>query len=42
MLAASSLVSKMSSNILGKNDAITTILDCSSHALKDRKFWKVR
>jgi hypothetical protein len=42
VLAASSLVSKMSSNILGKNDAITTILDCSSHALKDRKFWKVR
>eukprot|EP00804_Cyclotella_cryptica_P020845 CCRYP_011471-RA/>CCRYP_011471-RA protein AED:0.17 eAED:0.17 QI:1356/1/1/1/1/1/5/334/2365 len=42
VLAASSLVSKMSSNCLGKNDAITTVIDCSSHALKDRKFWKVR
>lgn len=40
--AASSLVSTMSPNNLRKNDAIVTILDCSTHALKDRKFWKVR
>lgn len=42
LLAASSLVSTMSSCSLCKNKAITTILDCSSHALNDRKFWKVR
>lgn len=42
VLAASSLVSKMASADLCKNEAIVTILGCSSHALKDRKFWKVR
>lgn len=42
VLAASSLVSKMSSNALRKNDSIAVMLDCSSHAVKDRKFWKVR
>jgi hypothetical protein len=42
VLAASSLVSKMSSKSLCKNEAIVTILNCSTHALKDRKFWKVR
>lgn len=42
VLAASRLVSNMSSDSLCKNDTIITILNCSSHALKDRKFWKVR
>ena len=42
LLAASSLVSKMPSCNLRKNNAITTILDCSSHSLNDKKFWKVR
>jgi len=40
--AASNLVSKMASTTLRKNETIVCILDCSSHALKDRKFWKVR
>ena len=42
VLAASSLVSKMSSNALCKNESIAVMLNCSSHAVKDRKFWKVR
>lgn len=40
--AASSLVTKMPSEILTKNVVITTVLECSSQTLKDKKFWKVR
>ncbi|KAL9182267.1 hypothetical protein ACHAXT_012919 [Thalassiosira profunda] len=41
-LAASSLIAKMPSEILRKNEVITTVLECSTHALKDKKFWRVR
>lgn len=41
-LAASSLISKTSLNIVRRNDTIITVLECSSQALKDKKFWKVR
>ncbi len=41
-LAASSLIAKTSSNVVSRNDTILTILECSSQALKDKKFWKVR
>ena len=41
-LAAASLVAKMPSTILRKNEVITTILECSTQTLKDKKFWKVR
>lgn len=41
-LAASSLVAKMATKCLQKNEAITVCLDCATKALKDRKFWKVR
>lgn len=41
-LAASSLMAKTSSNVVRRNDTILTVLECSSQALKDKKFWKVR
>jgi len=41
-LAASSLVANMQSSILRKNEIITTVIECSTQALKDKKFWKVR
>jgi len=41
-LAASSLIAKTSSNVVSRNDTILTVLECSSQALKDKKFWKVR
>ena len=41
-LAAASLVAKMQSAILRKYEVITTILECSTQNLKDKKFWKVR
>lgn len=41
-LAASSLIAKTSSNVVRRNDTILTVLECSSQALKDKKFWKVR
>jgi len=41
-LAASSLVAKMATKYLQKNEAIKVCLDCATKALKDRKFWKVR
>jgi len=40
--AASRLVANMPSKLLRKNAAITTILECSTQTLKDKKFWKVR
>ena len=41
-LAAASLVAKMPSDVLRKNAVITTVLECSTQTLKDKKFWKVR
>ncbi len=41
-LAASCLIAKTSSNVVSRNDTILTVLECSSQALKDKKFWKVR
>ena len=41
-LAASSLIAKTSSHVVRRNDTILTVLECSSQALKDKKFWKVR
>ena len=41
-LAASSLVANMPSKVLKKTEVITTILECSTQTLKDKKFWKVR
>jgi len=41
-LAASSLIAKTPSNVVRRNDAILTVFQCSSHALNDKKFWKVR
>jgi len=41
-LAASSFIAKTPSSVVRKNDAILTVLECSSNALKDKKFWKVR
>jgi len=41
-LAASSLIAKTSSSVLRRNDTILTVFECSSQALKDKKFWKVR
>jgi len=41
-LAASSLVTNMPSGVLTKNEVITTVLQCSTQTLKDKKFWKVR
>lgn len=40
--AASSLIAKTSLNVVRRNDTIITVLECSSQALKDKKFWKVR
>jgi len=40
--AAASLVSKMPSSILRKNNVITTTLALADLTLKDKKFWKVR
>eukprot|EP00986_Skeletonema_menzelii_P019099 scaffold27064_cov167-Skeletonema_menzelii.AAC.1 len=41
-LAASCLIAKTSSHVVRRNDTIITVLECSSQALKDKKFWKVR
>eukprot|EP00985_Skeletonema_marinoi_P022266 scaffold14137_cov73-Skeletonema_marinoi.AAC.1 len=41
-LAASSLIAKTSSSVVRRNDTILTVLECSSQALRDKKFWKVR
>jgi proteasome component ECM29 len=41
-LAAASLVANMASTVLRKNDVITTVLECASKSLNDRKFWRVR
>ena len=41
-LAAASLVANMASTALRKNDVITTVLECASKSLNDRKFWRVR
>ena len=41
-VAGASLVAKMPSVLLRKNEVITTILDIASQTLKDKKFWKVR
>jgi len=40
--SAASLVSKMPSAILRKNNVVTTTLALADIALKDKKFWKVR
>ena len=41
-LAASNLIAMTSATVVRRNDAILTVLECSSQALKDKKFWKVR
>merc|ERR1712238_420311 len=41
-MAASRLASNMPPNVLRRNEVITTALNISGQALKDKKFWKVR
>ena len=40
--AGASLVAHVPQEILRKNEVITTVLECSTQTLKDKKFWKCR
>ena len=40
--AGASLVAHVPPEILRKNEVITTVLECSTQTLKDKKFWKCR
>jgi hypothetical protein len=36
------LASKCDADVLRQHNFVSTMVECASHALKDRKFWKVR